>query len=138
VRKKRRLSPWSTGQSTKNLKVLSRAASLATPSVDAKRRRTASPAYRVPRSSSDEETDFSEPVILFRSETPDIVQYHPVKRSMLNPRPGEDVDFMHAKELVCVVDKDSFFAETEGNPALEVVIQLPFAKERYFTSFISS
>ena len=96
-----------------------------------KRRRTASPAYRIPRSSSDDETDFSEPIVLFRSETPDIVHSHPVERAMLNPRAGKDVDFMHAKELVCVVDKDSFFAETGDNPALEVVVKLPFAEEKY-------
>ena len=130
--RKRRPSPLSIGRIAKTHDA-SRVASLATPSsTDMKRRRTASPAYRIPRSSSDDETDFSEPVVLFRSETPDIVHYHPVERAMLNPRAGEDVDFMHAKELVCVVDKDSFFAETEDNPALEVVIQLPFAEERYF------
>jgi hypothetical protein len=50
---------------------------------------------------------------------------------MLNPHAGEDLDFMHAKELVCVVDKDSFVAETEDNPALEVIVQLPYAEERY-------
>jgi hypothetical protein len=97
-----------------------------------KRRRTASPAYRIIRSSSDDETDFSEPVpSLFRGDTPDIVHYHPVGRDMLNLRAGEDLDFMHAEELVCVVDKESFVPETEANPALQVIVQLPYAEERY-------
>jgi hypothetical protein len=101
------------------------------PAVDVKRRRTASPAYRIHRTSSDDETDFSEPVKLFRGETPDIVQWPPVERSMLNPRAGQDIEFMHAKDLVCVVDKESFFAETEDEPALEVTVQLPFGEEQY-------
>jgi len=105
-------------------------------SADVKRRRTASPAYRVHRSSSDDETDFSEPVKLFRGETPDVTQHPPVERSMLNPRAGQDVKFMHAKELVCVVDRDSFVAETPENPALEVIVTLPFGEERYITIFI--
>lgn len=106
---------------------------LSTPT-DVKRRRTASPAYRVHRSSSDDETDFSEPVKLFRSETPDVAQHPPVERSMLNPRAGEDIEFMHAKELVCVVDKESFIAGTPENPALEVVVKLPYGEERYLIS----
>lgn len=104
--------------------------SLLSTSTDVKRRRIASPAYRVHRSSSDDETDFSEPVKLFRGETPDTTQ-HPVERSMLNPRAGEDIEFMNAKELVCVVDKESFVAETPENPALEVVVKLPYGEERY-------
>jgi H3 lysine-79-specific histone-lysine N-methyltransferase len=95
-----------------------------------KRRRTASPAYRVHRTSSDDETDFSEPVILFRGETPDVL-HHPVEREMVNTRAGEDVEFMHASHLVCVVDKDSFVAEDSRCPALDVVVQLPFGEERY-------
>ena len=106
---------------------------LSTPT-EIKRRRTASPAYRVHRSSSDDETDFSEPVKLFRGETPDVAQHPPVGRSMLNPRAGEDVEFMHAKELVCVVDKESFVAESPENPALEVVVKLPYGEERYVIS----
>jgi hypothetical protein len=101
------------------------------PSLDVKRRRTASPAYRIHRTSSDDETDFSEPVKLFRGETPDIVQWPPVERSMLNPRAGLDIEFTHAKDLVCVIDKESFFAETEENPALEITVQLPFGQEQY-------
>jgi hypothetical protein len=104
--------------------------SLLSTSTDVKRRRTASPAYRVHRSSSDDETDFSEPVKLFRGETPDVAQ-HPVERSMLNPRAGEDIEFMDAKELVCIVDKESFVAETPENPAMEVVVKLPYGEERY-------
>ena len=103
---------------------------LSTPT-EVKRRRTASPAYRVHRSSSEDETDFSEPVKLFRGETPDVAQHPPVERSMLNPRAGEDVEFMHAKELVCVVDRESFVADTPENPALEVVVKLPYGEERY-------
>ena len=105
--------------------------SLSSTPAEVKRRRTASPSYRVHRSSSDDETDFSEPVKLFRGETPDVAQHPPVERSMLNPRAGEDVEFMHAKELVCVVDKESFVAETPENPALEVVVKLPYGEERY-------
>ena len=98
---------------------------------DVKRRRTASPAYRIHRTSSDDETDFSGPVKLFRGETPDVVLWPPVERIMSNPRAALDIDFMHAKDLVCVVDKDSFFAETDEKPALEVTVQLPFGEERY-------
>jgi hypothetical protein len=50
---------------------------------------------------------------------------------MFNPRAGQDIEFMHAKDLVCVVDKESFFAETEDEPALEVTVQLPFGEEQY-------
>jgi hypothetical protein len=95
-----------------------------------KRRRTASPAYRVHRTSSDDETDFSEPVRLFRGETPDVL-HHPVERGMVNARAGEDVEFMHASHLVCVVDKESFVAEDPEHPALDIVVQLPFGEERY-------
>jgi hypothetical protein len=135
VPKKRRLSPLSDGLTRTNKQEASRVSALATPTA-MKRRRTASPAYRMLRSSSDDETDFSEPVpSLFRGDTPDIVHYHPVGRDMLNPRAGEDLDFMHAEELVCVVDKESFVAETEDNPALQVIVQLPYAEERYCDRF---
>ena len=50
---------------------------------------------------------------------------------MFNPRAGQHIEFMHAKDLVCVVDKESFFAETEDEPALEVTVQLPFGEEQY-------
>lgn len=101
-------------------------------SAQVKRRRTASPAYRLHRSSSDDETDFSEHVRIFRDETPDDPEHHPVERSMLNSRAGEDMDFLNAKELVCVVDKDSFFPEGPDKPALELTVQLPFGEETYF------
>lgn len=102
-----------------------------TPPTDAKRRRTASPAYRIHRSPSDDETDFSEPIKLFRDETPDVVTHPPVLRKMVNTRAGEDVAFMHAKELVSGVDRDSFVPEDPDNPALNVTVQLPFAEETY-------
>jgi len=101
------------------------------PPTEVKRRRTASPTYRIHRSESDDETDFSEPVNLFRSETPDIVHHQPVQRKMLNPRAGEDLDFRHARELVAVVDKESFVPEDPDNPALDVVLKLPFGEEMY-------
>jgi hypothetical protein len=94
-----------------------------------KRRRTESPSYHIHRSSSDDETNFSEPVRLFRGDTPDVVLRPPVERNMLNPHAGEMLEIMHAKELVCVVDKDSFFQETEDKPALEIIVQLPFGPE---------
>jgi len=110
---------------------VSRLATLA-PSNEVKRRRTASPAYRIHRSPSDDETDFSEPVKLFRDDTPDIAhQKMPVERGMANPRAGEDVSFRHARELVCVVDRDSFVPEDPENPALEVTVKLPFGEEMY-------
>jgi hypothetical protein len=95
----------------------------------AKRRRTASPAARIHRSPSDDETYFSEPIKLFRGETPDVSHNPPVERQMLNPRAGEDVNFRHAKELVCVIDKDSFVPEDPENPDLEVIVKLPFGEE---------
>ena len=95
----------------------------------AKRRRTASPAARIHRSPSDDETDFSEPIKLFRGDTPDVSHNPPVERQMLNPRAGEDVNFRHAKELVCVIDKDSFVPEDPENPDLEITLKLPFGEE---------
>ena len=106
-------------------------------SAESKRRRTASPALRPHRSPSDDETDFSEPVRLFRDETPDDAEHHPVERSMLNSRAGEEINFLHAKELVCAVDKDSFIQdspEKSEKPALELTVQLPFGEEMYFLS----
>lgn len=50
---------------------------------------------------------------------------------MLNLRAGEDLRFMHAKELVCVVDKDSFVPDDPANPALEITVKLPFGEETY-------
>jgi hypothetical protein len=130
--------PVTKKRKTNAVKILQNAAerdvtrlSTLSPPVDLKRRRTASPAYRIHRTSSDDETDFSEPVKLFRGETPDIVQWPPVERNMFNPRAGQDIEFMHAKDLVCVVDKESFFAETDDEPALEVTVQLPFGEEQY-------
>jgi len=105
-----------------------------TPPTEAKRLRTASPPYRIHRSPSDDETDFSEPIKLFRDETPDVVSHPPVSRAMFNQRAGEDITFMHASELVSVVDKDSFIPEEGDNPALEITLQLPFAEEKYVTS----
>ena len=98
-----------------------------------RRLRPGRPARAGGGSGTGRETDFSEPIKLFRGETPDIAQHPPVERSMLNPRAGKDVEFMHAEELVCVVDKESFIAETSKNPALEVIVKLPFGEERYIS-----
>ncbi len=127
---KKRKTTHTTTQNDHILREISRVASLA-PSNDVKRRRTASPAYRIHRSPSDNETDFSEPVKLFRDETPDISHQPAVERSMLNPRAGGDPGFMHAKELVCEVDKDSFVPDDPVNPALEITVKLPFGEETY-------
>lgn len=127
---KKRKTTHTTTQDDLIPREISRVASL-TPSNEAKRRRTASPAYRIHRSPSDNETDFSEPVKLFRDETPDFSHQTAVERSMLNLRAGEDLRFMHAKELVCVVDKDSFVPDDPANPALEITVKLPFGEETY-------
>jgi len=113
---------------------IARLGTLAPSAAESKRRRTASPAHRIHRSTSDDETDFSEHIKLFRDETPDIVHHPPVSRRMLNLRAGEDVIFMHAKELVSVIDKDSFLPEDLDNPALDITLQLPFAEEMYTIS----
>jgi hypothetical protein len=51
-----------------------------------------------------------------------------VERRMLNPLAGEEVVFMHSRQLVCEVDKECYVPD-EG--ATEVTVQLPFAEERY-------
>jgi H3 lysine-79-specific histone-lysine N-methyltransferase len=129
VTKKRKTS-HTTAQKDPIPRDISRVASL-TPPKEVKRRRTASPAYRLRRSPSDDETDFSEPVRIFRDETPDVSQNPAVERSMLNLHAGEDLRFMHAKELACEVDKDSFLSEDPAKPALEITVQLPFGEETF-------
>jgi hypothetical protein len=126
VSKKRKISSL---KPLKNLAVRDVSRLSASSGEDAKLRRTASPVSRIHRSPSDDETDFSEPIKLFRGETPDVNHNPPVERHMLNPRAGEDVNFRHAKELVCVVDKDSFVPEDPEKPDLEVTVKLPYGEE---------
>jgi hypothetical protein len=127
VSKKRKVAPSKTLKNPA-LRDVSRLDAFS-PGDVAKRRRTASPAARIHRSPSDDETDFSEPIKLFRGETPDVSHPPPVERQMLNPRAGEDVNFRHAKQLVCVIDKESFVPEDPENPDLEVIVKLPFGEE---------
>jgi hypothetical protein len=89
------------------------------------RQRTASPAFRLRRNSSDNETDFSEPVKLFRDS---IEEATPMKRRMANPFAGQDVQFMHSKELVCKVDKECYVLMMWRIPLLRWLFNYPFQR----------